>query len=77
MERVYSLNNRRQAWSVSSMVRQSSIGLTLISSCSGVTCLQPKEAGIQDSAYNSDSEDGSFQASEIIKEAYITAMNQL
>lgn len=44
MDRVYSLNNRRQAWSVSSTATQSSIGLTLISSCSGVTCLQPEEA---------------------------------
>lgn len=29
IERVYSLNNRRQAWSVSSPARQSSIGLNI------------------------------------------------
>lgn len=43
MERVYSLNNRRQAWSASSTARQSTIGLTLISSCSGSHACNPRK----------------------------------
>lgn len=50
----YSLNkNRRNARSISSMVRQSSIGITLIILCSRVTYSQPEEVGFTVSACNS------------------------